>query len=231
MFTDMEKRGYTLKKRAESQEATRERIVEAVMQLHEELGPRNASISAIADRAGVQRLTVYRHFPDETALFQACTSRWLALNPPPAPEGWSDIPDAAERCRAALMALYTYYRGTERMWIASYRDVGEVPALQAPMAQFEGYLDSIATGLRQAFGTDGKIGDLGGKDGGRGGTDGKDALALTLRHAVRFGTWRSLATMRLEDEESADLAMRWIDGSRQPSSDTVPGCPPGRPRL
>jgi len=77
------KRPYQLKKRAMSREETRRKIVEATMHLHEEIGPRATTISAIAERAGVQRLTVYNHFPDETAVFQACTSHWLSLNPPP----------------------------------------------------------------------------------------------------------------------------------------------------
>ena len=78
-----EKRRYTLKDRARSQEDTRRRIVEAAVALHEELGPRATSIAAIAERAGVQRLTVYRHLPDEEALFRACTSHWRAAHPLP----------------------------------------------------------------------------------------------------------------------------------------------------
>ena len=72
------------------QEETRRRIVEAAAGLHENVGPRDTTISAIAEKAGVQRLTVYRHFPDETELFKACTAHWLALNPPPDPASWAD---------------------------------------------------------------------------------------------------------------------------------------------
>ena len=79
------------------------------MRLHEELGPRATTISAIAEEAGVQRLTVYRHFPDETAVFQACTAHWLGLNPPPDPSGWAAIEDPLERLKAALTAFYRYY--------------------------------------------------------------------------------------------------------------------------
>ena len=71
------KRPYRLGERAKSQEQTRLRIVEATVALHEELGPRNTTITDIAKRAGVQRLTVYSHFADETAVFQACTAHWL----------------------------------------------------------------------------------------------------------------------------------------------------------
>jgi AcrR family transcriptional regulator len=74
------------------------------MQLHEEIGPRATTISAIADRAGVQRLTVYRHFPDETAVFQACTAHWLSLNPPPDPADWAGITDPRNRLRKRTFA-------------------------------------------------------------------------------------------------------------------------------
>ena len=131
-----EKRKYQQKKRAEAQAETRQRIVEATMALHEEVGPRATTISAIAERAGVQRLTVYRHFPDETAVFQACTSHWLSLNPPPAPEDWADAATPGERRAAALAAFDAYYGRTRAMWAASHRDVEQVPALQGPMAEF-----------------------------------------------------------------------------------------------
>ncbi len=69
-------RKYELKQRAEKMSETRMRIVEATVELHEKLGPARTTISAIADRAGVQRLTVYRHFPDERSLFRACSGHW-----------------------------------------------------------------------------------------------------------------------------------------------------------
>jgi AcrR family transcriptional regulator len=195
MFTDMAKRSYTLRKRAESQEATRMRIVEALMQLHEELGPKNATISAIAERAGVQRLTVYRHFPDELALFQACTSRWLEINPPPDPFDWEGIADGAERCRLTLGALYAYYRSTERMWTVSLRDEEEVPALQGPMRVFRDYLDAIGAGILAGLDVPG---------------DRRREVAATVAHALQFSTWASLAGQGLDDEEAALLATRWV---------------------
>src|SRR5215470_19043989 len=92
MFTQMKKakRGYVLRARAEQAAQTRARIVEAIMQLHQEVGPRNTTISAIADRAKVERLTVYRHFRDEAAMFAACSHRYLELNPPPDPAAWAE---------------------------------------------------------------------------------------------------------------------------------------------
>src|SRR6476646_9149441 len=94
-----QKRPYTMRRRAELEEETRRRITESAVELHEELGPAQTSISAIADRAGVRRSTVYRHFPDEDALFAACSAHWRAANPPPDPSLWSAIADVDERTR------------------------------------------------------------------------------------------------------------------------------------
>lgn len=199
----MTKRSYTLKRRAEAQEVTRRRIVEALMQLHEEQGPRNATISAIAERAGVQRLTVYRHFPDEEAMFQACTTHWLELNPPPDPRDWAEVPAGTARVRAALQALYAYYRATERMWAVSFRDEDEVPALREPLRAFRAYLATIADGLRQAWEMP---------------PEAERDAAATFAHVLRFETWYSLQQQGLTDAESARLAAAWVATSVKPGS-------------
>lgn len=190
-----ERRPYTLRKRAESQAETRLRIVEATMQLHEEVGPRATTISAIAERAGVQRLTVYRHFPDETAVFQACTAHWLSLNPPPDPTAWLEIDDPHERAGTALAAFYGYYRETRRMWEVAHRDETEVPALQGPMEQFRGFVEGIADDLAVAL---------------AGGDKPSRSLAATVRHLLAFPTWASLADSGLPDKKIVDLGRRWI---------------------
>ena len=92
-----QKRPYRMTRRAELEEETRRRITESTVELHEELGPARTSISAVAERAGVRRSTVYRHFPDEAALFAACSSHWRAANPPPDPRAWAAIADPAVR--------------------------------------------------------------------------------------------------------------------------------------
>src|SRR5947199_9408315 len=106
-------RPYRKKRRAEHEEQTRLRITEAAEDLHGTLGPSRTSISAVAARAGVRRSTVYRHFPDEAALFAACSSHWAALNPPPDLEAWAAILDAEARLASALLQLYGYYPRTE----------------------------------------------------------------------------------------------------------------------
>src|SRR3954469_14503837 len=109
------KRKYELKARAEAQEETRRRITEATVGLHLEVGPAQTTISEIAKRAGVQRLTVYNNFPDEASLLGACSAHYGAQRPPPDPGEWMAMEDPEERTRAALTALYGYYRETEAM--------------------------------------------------------------------------------------------------------------------
>ncbi|WP_375055328.1 TetR/AcrR family transcriptional regulator [Zobellella sp. DQSA1] len=191
----MKKRTYQQKRRAEQQEQTRERIVEATMALHQELGPRDTTISAIAERAGVQRLTVYRHFPDDQALFQACTSRWLAQHRPPDPASWQIIDASGERLRTALAQLYGYFRSTARMWTLSYRDEAEVTALQAPMARFHGYLQEIRDDLAQAYAP---------------APVQRRQLDAVLAHCVDFPTWQSLAAQGLDDAEMVRLVECWV---------------------
>ena len=103
-----QKRKYELKARAEAQEATRARIAAAAAALHEEVGIGQTTVADIARRAGVQRLTVYNHFPDLNALLPACTAHWLGEHPRPDLD--FTIKDPAERLRAALTALYGWYR-------------------------------------------------------------------------------------------------------------------------
>src|SRR6476469_3626409 len=125
-----QKRPYRMTRRAELEAQTRRRITESAVALHEEPGPAQTSISAIAERAGVRRSTIYRHFPDEDALVAACSSHWRAANPPPDREAWSSIEGTAERTRTALRALYEVYGSTAAMYVSLLRDELLVPAVQ-----------------------------------------------------------------------------------------------------
>lgn len=190
------KRAYTLKQRAESQEATRQRIVEAAMELHGELGPRATSISAIADRAGVQRLTVYRHFPTEADVLAACSTHFLVLNPPPDPAQWQAGTDAMERVRIAIGAFHAYYARTAYMWARVLDDERAVPALSGPVGQYRQMIVGFADDLAGAF-----------RAGRR-----KRQLAATLEHALFFPTWADLDSRGLTDREKVSLVLAWVSG-------------------
>jgi AcrR family transcriptional regulator len=125
------KRTYELKERARKQAETRQRIVEATAELHEEVGPAATTVAEIARRAGVQRLTVYNHFPDERELFGACSAHFIERTPPPDPASWATIEDPAKRLRKALADLHAWYRAARRMLAHTERDAARMPALRA----------------------------------------------------------------------------------------------------
>lgn len=196
MFTEMSTRKYTKSKRAVQQEETRTRIVKATVALHEQLGPANTSIKAVAEKAGVQRLTVYRHFPDEESLFQACSSAYFKENPPPDISHWADVTDAAKRSHTAISAFNHYYRHTAGMWKSIYRDIDKVESLKRQMAEFEGYLHMVSDDLLTTWQLRG--------------TKKKQCL-FTLRHCLKFTTWKSLMEENLQDKQITELMMSWIN--------------------
>src|SRR5690242_6807959 len=176
-----QKRSYHKTRRADLEAQTRLRITESAVALHEELGPARTSISAVAEHAGVRRSTVYRHFPDDEALFDACSSHWRAANPPPDPGPWAAIDDPAARTQTALRELYAFYRRTEPMYTSLVRDEPLVPILQRRLADFYGYLRAIEDILMAGRGLRGR---------------GARRTRAALGHALAFGTWRSLARDR-----------------------------------
>jgi AcrR family transcriptional regulator len=169
-------RRYTKTRRAELEQQTRERITEAAVELHGSLGPARTTIRAIAQRADVQRATVYRHFPDEEALFAACSAHWRAQNEPPDLAAWAAIRDPAARLAVALSELYAWYARTRRMLELLIRDRPLVPAMQSQF-RLPGYLDAAADVL------------LAGRP-ERGAA--RRRARAALGHAVAFETWLSL---------------------------------------
>jgi AcrR family transcriptional regulator len=195
-------RKYVMKQRAEQVERTRRRITEAAVTLHGTVGPARTTISAVAERAGVERLTVYRHFPDEDALFHACSSHWLSEHPFPDLEAWERIADPDERLRSALGDLYAWYRANEAMMANFLRDGPHVPALAGRLAEWEAYLDLgqrlLVRGLALCDG-DGAL------------------LHAAVGHALRLETWASLARQGLDDAHAVELMHRLISSSRTSS--------------
>ncbi len=189
-----QKRPYRMKKRAEAEEATRRRITESAVHLHGTLGPAHTTVSALAEHAGVRRSTVYRHFPDEATLFAACTAHWAAANPVPDIGAWAGIEDPAERLRAALGALYPYYRGTARMIENLIRDE---PLSEVVRENFAGYHQYLAAARETLM--------RGRRSRGRARTRERAAIG----HALAFTTWRSLALDEgLDDAQAVELMAR-----------------------
>jgi AcrR family transcriptional regulator len=172
-----EKRPYQLKARAEAQARTRQRITASAMELHGTLGPSRTSLSAVAKHAGVRRSTLYRHFPDEAALFVACSGYWMSQHPLPDLESWSGVRDPAERLRRALTEIYDYYAETEPMLANLMRDRGVVEAVERQFAQFLGYMEAARVTLM-----------VGRQERGRRAR----GVRAAVGHALAFTTWRSL---------------------------------------
>lgn len=183
-------RSYTKVRRAEAEEATRERIVSAIMALHEEVGPASTTVSAIAERAGVERLTVYRHFPDEAAMLHACSAHWSSLHPPP--EIYATSGDPSADCRRMLLRLYGWYRENAAMLVQITRDAQRMPLVAALIAPLDVYRDEIAAELDRRWPR-------------------KNARRLaTIRHALELSTWRSLDRITSSDRRAAALATSWL---------------------
>lgn len=128
-------RKYEMRTRAERVEATKRRIVEAAVELHEQVGPARASRSSIAERAGVDRQTYYRHFPDERSLFSACTGLYMSRNPLPEPGSWREIENPDERLRHGLEEIYAYYEANKGMLSSVIRDAEIHPVTQEMVSQ------------------------------------------------------------------------------------------------
>ena len=184
-----EKRKYELKARAESQEETRRRIVEATAQLHEEVGPAHTTVAEIARRAGVNRVTVYNHFPEEIELFGACQEHFLAEHPLPDFAEPFALEDPDERLRAVLRSLYSSYRDREPMTANVLRDRKAVPALDDLLAET---MDAQQAALASALAR---------------GMRGRRTKAL-IALALDFWTWQRLTAEGLSDGEAADLMAR-----------------------
>jgi AcrR family transcriptional regulator len=151
-------------------------------------------MSAVAELAGVTRATLYRHFPNEEALFTACSADWLAANPRPDLAGWASIADPVRRLSVALAQLYAYYRSTEQMRTNLLRDIAVIPD------RFRPGIAAFPASTIQVLEADWP------------GLSGARLRRAAIGHAVGFETWRSLVKEGLTDEESADLMVRFVTG-------------------
>jgi AcrR family transcriptional regulator len=191
----MKRRQYRQTSRARKAEETRLRIVEATIALHREQGAAATSISAIAERAGVQRLTVYRHFPTQQDVLNACTGLWGERNPPPDPAEWSNLSDPVQRTRWARTLIYAYYGKSADMLRSAYRDLYRMPELKAPMGRIQGYFDAVRDDLLKAWAPPQSL---------------RRRLKAALGHALHFPTWDSLRARGLKGDEPVDVMLQWV---------------------
>jgi AcrR family transcriptional regulator len=192
-------RKYELGKRADRQQETRNRILDATVALHTSVGPARTTVSAIAERAGVQRHTVYAHFPDEEALFAGCSAHWAAVHPFPDAAAWEAIADPRERLQAALGELYAWYRSVSPGLAVLRRDATLHPIQERLIAAFDGRIASMQRALARGFAARGA---------------GARLLRAALGHALAYETWESLAVRgNLDDATAAGLSVALVDAA------------------
>lgn len=190
-----QRRPYRQKARAASKADTRQRIVESAVALHLERGPAQTSINAIAERAGVNRVTVYRHFPDARSLLEACSAHAHRMNPPPDLTAWRRLEDPRERLELALPQLYDYFRRTEAGWTNLLRDAEVAPLVREMVEQRRlRYLREARDVLLRGW---------------PGSRARRPLLRAVLRLAVDFRTWQTLVRgEELNDRTAAALMTR-----------------------
>ena len=191
-------RPYRMKRRAELVDETRQRITDATIRLHTTIGPANTSIAAIAEEAGVTRLTVYRHFPSLDELFVACRGQWRDEHRPPDARVWAAIPDLQARARRAFGELYGWFAANANDLYPNNRDFDAMPASTQATIRAE-----------RAFLTGALIADHEDGPGGR-------RLKAVAGHLVTYWTWRSLVVDQgLTTGEAVDVAVDLLgDSSR-----------------
>jgi AcrR family transcriptional regulator len=190
------KRKYELKKRGEQMDETRLRITEAAIELHGTVGPSRTTLSAVAKRAGVERRTLYRHFPSEADLFAACSTHYFTANPRPDLDNWRAIRDPQHRLERALDELYAYYERTEPMFSNVLRDAELVDFARDAMAPLHAYLEEAAEILIAGRQVRGRRRQL---------------LRGALHHALAFSTWQSLSSNGIGRSDAAKLATALVE--------------------
>ena len=195
------KRKYELKKRAGEMAKTHLRITEAAIDLHGTVGPARTTLSAVAKRAGVERRTLYRHFPNEAELFAACSNHYFAANPWPDLDSWRAIRDPQQRLERALDELYAYYERTEPMYSNVLRDAELIDFARDAVAPLHAYLDEAAEILTAGRPVRGR---------------GRQLLGRALRHALDFSTWQSLAANSIGRADAVELVSALVEAAATP---------------
>ena len=190
-------RAYKLRRRAEHQDQTRQKIVDATIELHQSIGAAQTTISEIAKRAGVGKVTVYRHFPDEESLFYACSGHYFSQHPFPDLALWRQIPDPVERLQTGLRESYAWYEENAQMIGMALAEARHLPM----MAPYHAYWDDAAETLAAAWRT-------------RGQQRKNQKAAIVL--ALSFDTHRTLTReQQLSTERAIALMSRLVENATQ----------------
>ena len=183
------KRRYELKERARRQAETRQRIVEAAVALHTSVGPARTTISAIAERAGVERHTVYAHFPDEATLVRACSTHWRSRHPQPNLQRWLELDVPEQRLRGVLSDVYAWYEDVESDLEVLLRDAPLAPAHAEALAETTEATSELAAALARDWPR-------------------RKTVRAAIGHALEFETWRSLVRRQgLSRKQAADAML------------------------
>jgi AcrR family transcriptional regulator len=189
-------RKYEMKRRARRMQQTRQRITEAAIELHQTVGPARATVSAVAEKAGVQRHTYYAHFPEIKDLYQACTAHYLQRNPLPEPSRWAEISGPEERLREALKEVYAYYQGNEAMLTNVLRDMPFDSVLQENNVLLFRHWETMRDTIADAFEASGER---------------QEALLAAVALALELQTWRTLVGQQgLEDNRAVELMVGMV---------------------
>jgi len=199
------KRKYELKQRAKEMAETHRRITEAAIELHGTVGPSRTTLSAVAKRAGVERRTLYRHFPNEADLFAACSTHYFTTNPWPDLASWRANRDPKQRLEQALDELYAYYERTEGMFSNVLRDAELVEFARNAVIPLQSHLEEAAETLIAGRSLRGRRRQL---------------LVAALRHALAFSTWQSLSASGVARGDAVTLVTALVEAAAAPDRRT-----------
>jgi AcrR family transcriptional regulator len=189
------KRKYELKERARRQAETRQRIVEATVGLHTSVGPARTTVSAIAQRAGVERHTVYAHFPDDGTLFRDCSAHWRERHPRPDVRHWLELDVPEQRLRGVLSDVYAWFEDVESDLDVLLRDAPVVPEHAEAMAETASVTSELADDLARGWPR-------------------RKTVRAVIGHSLEFETWRSLVRRQgLSRKQAVDAMLQLAAGA------------------
>ena len=189
-------RKYEMKRRAERVQETRRRIAEAAMELHETVGPARTTVSAIAEKAGVQRHTYYAHFPELKDLYRACSAHHMERYPLPDPSRWAEISGPEERLTRALSEVYAYFGDNEALLTNVLRDTPLDPVLQENNVFLFRHWEAMGVTVAEAFEASGERGE---------------ALVAAIALALDLETWRTLVRQQgLDDDRAVEVMVGMV---------------------